>query len=359
MAWLWSVLLGLVSCELLLVLEVCRHGARGPSEVYYWNKEYWRKEQLFELTEKGREQHRALGRTLRTLYPQLVEDGFDWRQIEIASTDTRRTIESSLEQLIGMFPGLEYDSSDLHQPYLYDHRLCYPLNFTVKVNGDNTLLQAYRIDNCPRMVHIHNRVMKQENYQEMEKVATDFQHLLQPTEKNMTTLERLSELAANVKCDLSEGISLPEDLNESLLHVLDLEAYYRYTVPFSDEECRALSCSDFFTALLAEMEAASCATKPRFIIYSAHEMTLGVFRACLSLSPQDVPDFASNIIIEYHSDQRVIIRYNLKIQRMENCPEPCRLPTFKEVLQPYIVEDMKKACEEGLQPRKMEVVQGK
>lgn len=344
MAFLWLLMLPLAACDLLLVEEVCRHGARAPSEIYPWNQYHWTAKDLLQLTKKGREQHQALGKSLRALYPDLINQGYDWEQVKIISSETRRTIESSLEQLTGLFPELMYDASDLHQPFLYDSDLCYSLDFTVKPNGANTLLQAYRSENCPRMTNIMWRVMRRSNYQEMEQSASVLAHLLQPTDKNLTTLEQVSELASNVKCDLAEGLELPADLTESLQHLVDLEEYQRYTVPFDDEECLKLTCSEFFSSLLADMEAAQSASKPRFVLYAAHEMTVGAFLNCLHLNTQEIPDFASSLLFELHSDQRVVVRYNLKAQRLRDCPEPCRLPVFKQVLNQRIVSDLQQAC---------------
>ena len=357
MAFLWALMLTLAVCDLLLVVEVCRHGARAPSEIYPWNQHHWAATDLLQLTKKGREQHQVLGKSLRQLYPDLVAEGFDRKQVRIFSSETRRTIESSLEQLTGLFPGLLYDASDLRQPYVYDSGLCYPLDFTVKPNGANTLLQAYRSENCPRMTHIMWRVMRRSNYQEMEQSASAFGHLLQPTDKNLTTLEQVSELVSNVKCDLAEDLELPTDLTESLQHLVELEEYQRYTVPFDDEECLKLTCSEFFSTLLADMEAAQSASKPRFVLHSAHEMTVGAFLSCLHLNTQEIPDFASSLLFELHSDQRVVVRYNLKAQRLPQCPEPCRLPVFKEVLQVQIVSDLQQACQAPALPRNATLLQ--
>lgn len=351
MAFLWAFLLVLVVCDPILVVEVCRHGARAPSEVYAWNQHHWAKKDLLQLTNKGRDQHRSLGRGIRASYPDLIDKEYDWRQVQIFSTDTRRTIESALEQMVGLFPMLEYDVSDLHQPYLKDSQACYPVNFTVKSNGKNTLLQAYRPENCPRMRQIMWRVMRGSNYQEMEVSATDFQRFLQPTDKNLTTLEQISEFSSNLKCDLAEGVELPTDLKESLQHLMELEEYYRYTVPFADKECLQLTCSEFFTSMLADMESAQQGSGIRFALYSAHEMTVGAFLACLHLSPQEIPDFASSLFFELHSDQRVVVRYNNKLQRLKHCPEPCRLSVFKQALKAQIVSDLPQACRDTRQVR--------
>jgi len=83
-----------------MIVEVFRHGARGPIFDFtnVWNKK------LGELTGVGMRMHYLLGAALKDRYPTLF-DKYDPAKIILRSTDVNRTIMSAYSQLYGIYGG--------------------------------------------------------------------------------------------------------------------------------------------------------------------------------------------------------------------------------------------------------------
>lgn len=85
--------------ELQMVVELFRHGARGPifyDPWYIWDHEG-------ELTPNGARMHFVLGRELKKRYAGFLPAEFDPSLIRVQSTNFNRTIQSALSQLYGIF----------------------------------------------------------------------------------------------------------------------------------------------------------------------------------------------------------------------------------------------------------------
>jgi len=83
-----------------MVVEVFRHGARGPvrDQLNTWGKE------TGQLTGVGMRMHYLLGAALRDRYPTLLTN-YDPAKIILRSTDVNRTIMSAYSQMYGIYAG--------------------------------------------------------------------------------------------------------------------------------------------------------------------------------------------------------------------------------------------------------------
>lgn len=61
-----------LSANVKFVAMVMRHGARGPTSIYNFNRHIWNPEDVGQLTQNGRKQNFLLGTELRKRY---VGDG--------------------------------------------------------------------------------------------------------------------------------------------------------------------------------------------------------------------------------------------------------------------------------------------
>jgi len=104
--------------ELIMLLELTRHGARSP--IYSGSSllnTTWEKG-LGELTNIGERQHYLQGLRLRKKYITdlaFLSDTFDPRFMHIRSTDVNRTIMSAHSQMLGLYPtgyGPKFDTND-------------------------------------------------------------------------------------------------------------------------------------------------------------------------------------------------------------------------------------------------------
>ena len=101
-------LVAYTQCTLELVVEVFRHGARGP---YADHPEYGFQPEfetgLGQLTPTGERQHYLLGAKRRRTYIDeygFLGDNFDPKELYAISTDVNRTIMSAHAHVMGIYP---------------------------------------------------------------------------------------------------------------------------------------------------------------------------------------------------------------------------------------------------------------
>eukprot|EP01028_Stygiella_incarcerata_P006523 TRINITY_DN2668_c0_g1_i14.p1 TRINITY_DN2668_c0_g1~~TRINITY_DN2668_c0_g1_i14.p1 ORF type:complete len:210 (+),score=32.31 TRINITY_DN2668_c0_g1_i14:107-736(+) len=139
--------------DLRLVIELCRHGDRGPivlfpKDTYYSNPRdvnAW-PIGLGQLTGIGMKQHYELGQKLRQKYiveENLLEEVYDYEKILIRTTSVDRTVMSAISQMMGLFNGT--GPSDA-LPYKYQ-----PIALTnVPKDENDYLLRSYE-PHCNRL----------------------------------------------------------------------------------------------------------------------------------------------------------------------------------------------------------------
>ena len=111
--------------EYKLILELARHGARAPSEMYdFTTTEQANFPAVMELTQLGVDQHYALGEYVRGKYfaddTQLSSKTMKEALVYAQSTNKNRTLQSATSQLQGLFgtattwPELDSDKYPVH-----------------------------------------------------------------------------------------------------------------------------------------------------------------------------------------------------------------------------------------------------
>ncbi|KAF6039833.1 hypothetical protein EB796_001869 [Bugula neritina] len=111
-----------VSSSSLIVANVLfRHGDRSPTaplpKNQYSNESYW----PFgwgELTNTGREQQYRLGLFLRQRYDSVIDDVFNYKNIEVRSSDVDRCLVSAYSNLAGLFSSNNSETEDLKLPWM-------------------------------------------------------------------------------------------------------------------------------------------------------------------------------------------------------------------------------------------------
>lgn len=97
------LLLGtLAQVEPDMIVEVFRHGARGPESDYdkSWPS-YW----FTKLTPVGMRQHYILGKVLAEKYPNLIGSAYNYSQIYLLTDSNPRCIQSAVSHMFGLYDG--------------------------------------------------------------------------------------------------------------------------------------------------------------------------------------------------------------------------------------------------------------
>lgn len=84
------------------VIEIFRHGARGPINAY---DPQWSEAELGQLTSVGMVEQYNLGKQIAKRYPKLVESGYNPDEVFVLSNYVQRCIESAMVQVSSIFRG--------------------------------------------------------------------------------------------------------------------------------------------------------------------------------------------------------------------------------------------------------------
>ena len=158
-----------------LVIEICRHGARGP--LYPEYDETWPEDQYNELTNVGMSEHFYLGKALAKRYPEILKPPYNPDTILIRSTNADRTIASAVSQLNGIYyeAGANitlYQESIAHPPYDFNVNILdnltnaalpssiYPLPIHILMNEYQLNMTIQPLD-CPSVDYQNNIYVNQ------------------------------------------------------------------------------------------------------------------------------------------------------------------------------------------------------
>jgi len=137
---LFSLILGNEKSNIRLVIDVIRHGARGPgTNNPLFPEIQWKFPS--ELTPLGERQHYLLGRLRRKQYIEenkLLPEIFDPSLVYFRSSDVRRTIMSAQAYILGLYP---YGLSELNPKQISDKMdlLLPPIKLTISKEISNLL----------------------------------------------------------------------------------------------------------------------------------------------------------------------------------------------------------------------------
>ena len=295
----------LVRSELLMVVEVFRHGARGP---LYENLDYsnWSAPGL--LTAVGMRQHFLLGDALRTRYiknQSFLSSSYNHTELYIRSTDVDRTIESAQAHLLGLYPfgtgpnlSYNYPAERAFPPY---HNITFPVeelgNAALPHNYQPTPIHVVESENdfllrgmdiCP----LWSRIKEEQSNTEF---WANFTQEMAPTLRNLgrvlglkktPTINAAEDIIDTLYSDIYDNRPLPANFTEELWRNLTylLEMKYQY-VYLGNETQRRLLASPFLNnvnALFAQKLAGNNSQK--YVMYSAHDSTVGPFMSALNFS---------------------------------------------------------------------------
>lgn len=393
----YFILLSLISLscsELLMVLEVFRHGAREPLDDYWNAKEF---SHWGELTSVGMRQHYNLGRFLRKIYMKdlnFLSKKYDPNEIYIRSTDYNRTIQSAQSQLYGLYPlGSGFQIPKKLKPMLENPP--FMKKYLVKKHHKNALPKAFQPipihtfprkddhllnvegNNCPVIETFKEEVKNSEFFKRLsesfENMIPKVGKLVDLNDEEINSLEigDIQNIYDVFLCDLYADKPLPKNISEELWKNITLisnlveiytltgikEHLQFYVTPFFDEILHS------FTAKLNGTEKIL-----KWKMFSGHDTNMIVFLGGLNITnylcvEEKIvngetnflncalqPEFASNLIIELHQEKQeayVKVRYDgYYVYLCEKKSTKCKFDEFRRRLEAFRV-DYEKICKMG------------
>jgi hypothetical protein len=349
------------SASIIFSVEVCRHGARAPNQIFPFHSEYWRGYEPGQLTALGQRQAYLLGVELRRRYVEdlgLFNSTYHPREVKVQSTDVDRTLETAYAQLSGLFPagtGLRIPAKRVLRPpfpvrdiesiekELGTQALPFQVrSIPIHSNDSDHVLHGYKDSICPRMAQIKANIKLLPEHAQIEERAralqTDYNHLIPEG-----GLKELKRLYSGLACDQAQGNPIPPGIDLEALRQLHRDLV---VLPFNDPEGQVLSCSEFFKRLLAQFEERLAGGRLRFVLNSAHDYTLLAFMSCLGADIPDVPVFSSSLLFELYADLTISLLFNGTVLPCAACPGGhCPLDLFKAYIRRFTVSDIDQACE--------------
>eukprot|EP00742_Colponemidia_sp_Colp-10_P010178 GILJ01011154.1.p1 GENE.GILJ01011154.1~~GILJ01011154.1.p1 ORF type:complete len:514 (-),score=62.72 GILJ01011154.1:94-1635(-) len=392
------------NCDLKMVVEVCRHGARAPNSIFPTdrnNASAW-PAGLGQLTALGIRQHYLIGAEFRRRYMEqepLLSSRYAHGQLYVRSTDVDRTLQSAVAQAAGLFPAgvgpaLQVESqADRAVPPLRVHNLSnilsslqldalpsryQPVSIHTVSPDDDLLMQTYLPEMCPRMAELESEQRRTEAWREREDAEYDFLRSLSKLVGMQLTLSSAALISDDLTCEQFEGLQWNEGITESIHdRVKSIHSFVKH-ISFGLPEFKRVVASAFFQELLLKFEEQIQGELPgnhrprgRFALYSGHDTGTGrsssifddgysrfagvaAFLSALDLFDGILPPFASTLVFElrrYTNSTGGIVKsyfvrvlFNDRLLSLPNCTSDCPFEHFKTFLQSRITPDLQKAC---------------
>lgn len=405
------------NCEVVMLFEYCRHGARGSLADLHNGSEWIKQWGVEQLTGNGMRMQHYLGKTLRNTYPSIFDKDFKPSKMEAYATNFNRTIASGLSQFTGLFdmfngPELVFDETDprLQPPKLtIDPKVGFktalpkgytPIPITSKLNQRK--MQIIR-DDCPygneRAMAAKKRLgdylMNKPKVLELLKQGASKYKITDISDINykaigkrgvdIETLFFLGDFALQDYIH-NKNPTIPKyDEGGASQLYRQLEAAYSLATMsrFNDTEFTTVIISELLHEIrdLMKKKISDPKYEKKFILYSGHDdMMTAILQAIGYLDPQclinslvngeyrgctPTPDLASSIIWELHKENDahfVRVRYNadyIDFCGLNNQEDKfkCTIEQFGKRLGGITVDNYREWCVRGSLKKEYEAIE--
>jgi len=325
------------------VIEIFRHGARGPITGY---DPQWSSSELGKLTKTGMVEQYNLGKALAEKYPNLVASGYNPDDVYVLANFVERCIESAMVQVSSMFRGTtstvteslpkglqasliaEYESL---LPASEASRGDYvPINVKVVSTEDEKLFfNGKDAGYCHKMSEYVN---ENQNSQKMKEAWGIFQDPVNqantqlPANKKLTSMTNLVYAFDAFIADVFDNRPLPGGITdtkliESLNYGFAYDIYLREQSQLIQRQLGSYNTLESILGQMANFRAGKNAKK--LALYGGHDKNLYSILAAFGIVTGDClladfashtnnealpypncqyPGFASHIVFEFYND---------------------------------------------------------
>lgn len=300
--------------ELIFSIDLIRHGDRTPIHQIPKAYFYW-KEGLGELTKKGVEQEKELGKKLRIKYikdDHLLPDYYSEKTIYVRSTDKNRTIKSAEALLLGLYPPHTRSPFNRKIPI---HVMPNYLDNLLVVRPKKANFIAQKIDN----LHF------------------ELDHWRKVTGIPLTNLKQLNLLADNLRIRKLHHIPLPAGISESDANEIIAFSEYKITNSFKSKSLTAPMGNYFLKAVDNYFKlAVKHRTQLRYVLFSGHDSSIMGVMNTLQSPLEKMPSYAARLnfsLVKNANKFYVKISYNDNPIYIPACKnDVCTLHQFKRLV---------------------------
>ncbi|XP_060533546.1 prostatic acid phosphatase-like [Cylas formicarius] len=325
------------------VVVLFRHGDRSPlsswpNDPYFGNSALW-PDGYGMLNNRGKLRQYELGRWLRRRYQNFLPIRYNRSDIYVRSTDVDRTLMSAASNLAGLYPPLD---DQVWNPFIPWQPI--PIH-TVDYSTDYLL--AYNVA-CPKYIRLLAELGTNEV---LTKFARDNQEVLNAlTEATGSTSLQVYD-AAGILSALTiyrdEGLPLPTWAGKYWHQIVAMSAV-TFQLPTFTPELARLETGPFFDYLFDHLYSLKSQAlngerdddHPKFLMLSAHDLTVASVTNSMGVYNDAAPDFASTVIWELRSlNQEFFINVLFKNRtavaeelKVPGCDFNCNLDDFRKIM---------------------------
>lgn len=341
---------------------VLRHGDRAPVKLFPSDPNdaaSW-PNGLGELTKLGIQQEYELGKALRSFYKGFLNETISLNKIRVESTDYNRTLMSASAVLAGLYPPTPAQTWSDDLPW-------YPLPIHTRPSQQDRVL---------------NMDVPCSRYSELEDIVYSSEEVHQYIQKNRELLAYIanaSGLATNlddvtlmdimlsvpqpVMIERAQNLTVAAWVDDEIYQFLkDMDTQKARWWYHLEEQKRLRGGRWAYDTYQRLMGHARGARHPQIFIQAAHDSSLVAFLEVLGAWDRQVPPYASFIAVELHEAEQgqhfvklfykndtIHDTHSKPVQLyFSECPAPCSLENFGDVLRPYMVssdEEHREMCE--------------
>eukprot|EP00347_Sterkiella_histriomuscorum_P023194 403335592 len=288
--------------ELLMVVEVSRHGAREPSKILNYTQD---PNQNFNGTGNimplGKKQHFDLGQHLRQRYIndlKFLSANYTDNEVYVQTTYKQRTYLSSLYQLMGLYPDNQPPLSDYINYDIGREDYLSPIQKSgsikpkvttfnvVQIDAQADLLLHVDKDNCPRYAMTAQMTAQSDEYAKVQKYFIDnFLDEFERATNTSLSFKQMVEVCGYMQwaelANLTLNFTPTASIDQYCLAMGDTKLY---SVSYGLDELWKLGAFEFLNKLNYISNALKDGVQlkikgrlPKLIHYAAHAETLAAF----------------------------------------------------------------------------------
>jgi len=355
------------------VIEIFRHGARGPLDSY---DPQWSSSELGQLTTVGMVEQYNLGKTFATKYSNLVAAGFSPSDVYVLSDDVKRCIESAMVQVSSIFRGLTSTLSTSSPKGLQDNLIAeytpllptdeasrgayVPVEVNIATSGSNEYL-IFNGNEAAYCSKLSDYSSQDETSSKATEAWTLFQDPIEEVNALLPSSEKINNMGKLVIAydafiaDVAADKTLPGGISDyQLIENLGFgQAYYIYLLEQGQKIQRQLTSFNTIHAVLDQVTNFRAGKNPKKLaLYSAHDKNMYAVLAAFGVVSEECllinydsntadetltdpscqyPAFASYLTFEFYNDTAnpyIKFYYNETLVPLCNGQDSCGYEDF-------------------------------
>jgi len=359
------------------VIEIFRHGARGP--VFSYDPQ-WSSSELGKLTRTGMVQHYNIGKSIAQKYPNLVASGYNPDDVYVLANFVERCIESAMVQVSSIFRGTTSTLTNSLPKGLQAHLISkyesllpaseanrgnyVPVNVNIVSTRDEKLIFNGRdVSYCSKMddfINENKKSLKRKEAWNTFQEPINQANAKLPNALKINNMDTLITAYDSFIADLFDSRPLPGDITDSKL-IGSLGYGFAYDVYILQQNQliqRQLTSFNTLKGVLDQMANFRAGTDAKKLaLFGGHDVNLYSVLAAFGILTEECllanyeshikgepvaapnchfPGFASNLIFEFYNETSspyVKVYYNDVLVPLCNGQDTCSYQDFQVLAQ--------------------------